>query len=119
MEEGGMKTSTKPPTKAERDRMDAIKAYGCIACRSQHGHDWISPCEVHHMLRGNKRIGHHATIGLCPAHHTGLPPFPMTRAERLETIGPCWHKERRAFRERYGSDQYLIDLTSELIGATA
>jgi hypothetical protein len=70
------------------------------------------------MLRGNKRIGHDATVGLCPAHHTGLSPFPMTRQERLDTIGPSWHKERRAFRARYGSDQELIDLQTQLIGGT-
>ena len=95
--------------------MDAINSFGCIACWLD-GYD-ETPCVVHHMLSGNRRIGHHATIGLCPAHHhrstSGL------SVSKCIAIGPSWHEQRREFRARYGSDTELVAMQSEVIGVQA
>lgn len=63
-------------TKAERERFERMKRdIGCIVC-------WLStgirsgPVEIHHIVRGNKRLGHWYSIPLCCSHHripgTGL-----------------------------------------------
>ena len=117
-----MNHSTGKPTKAQAARMDAIVEFGCIACyldATRAGRLAVSvPCEVHHMLSGNKRIGHDATVGLCKPHHVGISTSPVirTRQGRLNTWGPSWHKERRAFRERYGSDAELVTFQTEIMG---
>jgi hypothetical protein len=119
--------STKPPTKAQQERFTRILDFGCVCCYVD-GTDVLKaygavqdtphqPCEIHHMLRGNKRIGHDASIGLCAVHHRGV--SSLSRADRLIIYGPSWHLERRAFRERYGSDQDMIDMQNELIGVSA
>jgi len=91
-----MISKAKPPTKAEQKRMDALRELGCIACRIEGTHEmdsWQGTCDIHHFLSGNKRLGHWATVPLCPPHHTG-------------PLG--WHKNRRQFREVYGSDIDLL-----------
>lgn len=56
------------PTKAERERIERMKMLGCICCY-MFGL-WVHP-EVHHIVVGNKRLGHWYTIPLCPGHHRG------------------------------------------------
>jgi hypothetical protein len=42
---------------------------GCICCYQFGG--WVHP-EVHHLISGNRRMGHNWTIPLCPFHHRGV-----------------------------------------------
>lgn len=85
------------PTAAESRWMDAIVAYGCIACRL----DGMAPrptC-VHHILRGGVRMGHLFTLGLCPGHHqdgTGEPGL-ISR-----------HPWKTRFEARYGTELELL-----------
>ena len=69
--------STKPPTKAEQERFQAMRRIGCIACfigrqigiaSAQLAHRNL---EIHHLLSGGRRIGHEATVCLCHYHHQG------------------------------------------------
>jgi hypothetical protein len=59
---------SKSPNKIEREWMTVIADHGCIACL-QDGHR--SPALVHHIVQGNRRLGHLFTLPLCPLHHQG------------------------------------------------
>lgn len=88
---------SKPPTKPEREWMARIADIGCIACRN----DGISsPASVHHIVQGNRRLGHLFTLPLCHPHHQG-----DGRAV------PSVHFTKRTFVARYGSE---LDLLAEL-----
>ena len=117
-----MKTSTGNPTKAEQARFGKLKALGCVACRLN-GDGWdldeMVPPDIHHLLSGNKRIGHHATIPLCAWHHAGVGYDGVPCAWFLANIGPSIHKHTRAFRARYGADGELLAMVNELINEDA
>lgn len=91
-------------TKAERAWMDSIVQLGCIACLlTGRG---PTPPEVHHMLRGGRRIGHLFSIPLCPPHHRG-----GRDDEEITSRDQC----QRRFEKRYGSEDYLLAKTRELV----
>jgi hypothetical protein len=83
-------------TSAEFERMDRIRMLGCMCCALK-GSPSPGKVEIHHIIRGNKRMGHWYTIPLCGAHHRG------SRATK-DTIGPAVHGGMKAFREAYGYD---------------
>lgn len=114
-----MNHSTGTPTKAQAARFRKLKELGCVACRLDGtDRDSVEP-DIHHMLSGNKRIGHMATVPLCKFHHVGEAYDGVPESWFLENVGPSWHRHRRAFRARYGSDAELIAITNELIGESA
>lgn len=50
--------------------MDFVANFGCVVCWLQH--HIKTPCAVHHIVEGARRLGHLFTIGLCdPGHHQG------------------------------------------------
>lgn len=104
--------STGTPTKAQQARFDAIKHIGCIACR-ECGIGW-APAEIHHLTvggkHGQKRRGHDFTVGLCCFHHRGEP-LPWQ-----DKCGPSYALQPRAFRERFGQDDVLLEKQNALIG---
>lgn len=111
-----MKHSTGPLTKADERRFAALHELGCIACRLN-GFTHPTVAEIHHYLRGNKRIGHHATIPLCTWHHQGVSTEAVPAA-LYAYLGPSFHKHTREFRARYGDDAVLLARVNALIGAT-
>ena len=62
--------STGAMTKAERERISAMLVLGCVACASL-GIPNGRHIQVHHLLEGNRRMGHNFTIPLCQQHHLG------------------------------------------------
>lgn len=92
---------SKPPTKTEREWMARIADMGCIACRK----DGISsPASVHHIVQGNRRLGHLFTLPLCYLHHQG---------DGREV--PSVHFSKRTFVQRYGTElELLAELQTEL-----
>jgi hypothetical protein len=57
-------------TKAERARIEAMMQLGCVWCG---WHEKAVPAEeCHHILRGNKRMGHWFTIPLCHEDHVNI-----------------------------------------------
>src|ERR1700693_2992552 len=64
-----MKHSTDKPTGAESRRITRMMLLGCAACA--HLGLWVIAQECHHILQGNKRLGHWYTIPLCKGHHRG------------------------------------------------
>lgn len=91
-------------TKEEKIWMTAIARLGCICCHLQ-GHP-NTPAVVHHLLRGGRRIGHLHTIPLCPDHH---------QHTRSGTGKIARHPHRVQFEKAYGTEQYLLETTRELV----
>lgn len=101
-----VKTSTGKPTKIEADRIDDFRRVGCIACRSTLG--VFNPSyDVHHIVRGNRRLGHWFTIPLCPQHHR----YNDKRGEWTSIAHGS-----RAFERVHGSELQLWQKTQYLLG---
>ena len=59
---------SKSPTKAEKQRIERMMTLGCVCCAQFGG--WLYP-ECHHVVEGNKRLGHWYTLPICKGHHRG------------------------------------------------
>lgn len=91
-------------TKTEKAFQDRVREVGCIVCLQQ---GYYSPCDLHHLLRGGRRIGEDFVIALCPMHHrSGL------NTEKVVSRHP-WRKE---FERRYGTETELLKKTRDLCG---
>lgn len=102
------KPGKRKPNAEERAWMDAIVAYGCIACRMD-GLGVVPPA-VHHILRGGVRMGHLFTLPLCdPGHHQNGAQFGKVSR----------HPWKKRFEQRYGSEDFLLGMLRAEIGATA
>lgn len=91
-------------TKDEKAWMDAVAAYGCIACHI----DGVRPrpTAIHHLLRGGQRIGHKHTIGLCdPGHHQG--------GKLLGLVSR--HPDKAQFEKKYGTEAQLLKRTQKVL----
>jgi hypothetical protein len=109
---------TKPLTPADRERFGQIKSMRCIACQVMRHFGCCGPTEAHHLLSGNKRIGHHATVPLGAYHHRAEPLPGFTVREMEASFGPSLKLSSKLFRERFGDDQELLRLTNEKLGAS-
>lgn len=109
-----MKSSLPAATKAEIERWSYFPVIGCVACRQMGRH---ALPQAHHQLSGNKRIGHAATIPLCPYHHVGQPPDGMSARQALAVLGPSLALASKQFREAFGSDLQLLHETNRRIEA--
>lgn len=102
--------STGNPTKAQQERMDAIKDRGCVVAFNLGMGDVY--CEIHHLTvggkHGQKRRGHDFTVGLNPWSHRGVPFNGWTVRQCKEMFGPSYALEPRRFREEIGSDEELL-----------
>lgn len=94
------------PNKEERAWMDWITARGCVACRKDGtlvvGADGVYEPErpqVHHIIRGNRRIGHLWTLPLCAGHHQDGHGKPGMVAR---------HPTKARFEAKYGSEFSLL-----------
>lgn len=108
---------TKPRNKAEQARFDKMKEMGiCMACyqRGIHGRGHI---EIHHLLSGNKRIGHMATVSLCCWHHRGvcLDENANSRWMQIKDIGPSLAHGSKPFRAEFGTDDELLAMQNEFL----
>lgn len=65
-----MKNNAPPPTKAEKTRIDLIMGMSCAVC-ALHGDVSTRALELHHIVRGRKRLGHWWSLQLCRGHHQG------------------------------------------------
>lgn len=114
-----------------QERFDLLQDLDCVCCwlAEQHGLDRTDlPEEIHHLNMGGqpgkKRRGHRYTIKLCVFHHkgsfNGLPaPSGQDGVDWLEEKaaihGPSWAQSARRFREFYGTDDYLLELTDRAL----
>jgi hypothetical protein len=102
--------------KPTHDRIDELHRIGCIACKLSLR---SSQAQIHHLNEGGhagqKRRGADFTIPLCPWHHQGIPPDPMTVKQAEAYYGPSLAYAPRAFREKYGSDNKLLGQVNKII----
>jgi len=105
-----MNHSTKPPTPAEKVRMDALSAMPCVACEQIMMPQPLRT-EIHHLVdRGYRKHsgGHMSTIPLCSWHHAGTVLYPQTSREMLMLYGPSLARSKRAFVAQFGSERTLL-----------
>jgi hypothetical protein len=110
-----MKHSTTAPTKAEAERMTAIKELGiCVACY-QLGREYHQYVDIHHLLSGNKRRGHMFTVGLCIFHHRSIPLDDHSINQTTRILGPSLARGSKPFRAKFGTDDELLELQNRLL----
>lgn len=66
-----MEHSTQAPTKYEAERIAAMMRLGCVACATLDIPN-VNRLECHHIIEGNRRLGHYFSIPLCVSHHRGI-----------------------------------------------
>lgn len=87
-------------TREEAKWLDAIVAYGCIACRID-GHEPRATVP-HHILRNGRRLGHLFTIPLCDDYDGGH----HQKGEHLGFV--CMHPTKARFEAKYGTQLELL-----------
>ena len=114
-----MRHSTGNRTKAEQARFDKMKEMGiCMACY-QLGMQGYQYVEIHHLLSGNKRIGHMATVSLCPYHHRGAwEGVAGSLADARAGYGASVSHGSKLFRAEFGTDKELLAMQNEFLGVT-
>jgi len=106
------------PTREEKRRMSAILTLGCAAC-VQEPPGWpAARPSVHHIVEGNRRLGHLYTIPLCAGHHQGR----WTRAQRhymdssvIEMRAIALSDGSKLFVLRYGTERELWEATQLML----
>lgn len=120
-----MQHSTRKPTQAEQDRLDAIHAMPCIACEIEA--DWAKArnetplnqplrTQAHHLVDKGYRIhsgGHSATLPLCGWHHEGDLAYPLSSREMRTLHGPSLKLHKRDFVPTYGSERDLLAIVDK------
>jgi len=107
-------------TKLEELRIQQMMRLGCSACASIEIPMIAHEC--HHLLAGNRRMGHWFTIPLCMGHHRGA-----WSEEQREVFGQQSIRERKnylvaisdgrkAFTTIYPTEQQLWETVQERLG---
>jgi hypothetical protein len=115
--------STKPPTAEDEERFQAMRQIGCVACLKNQEVGRASATlvlrrlEIHHLISGGRRIGHHATICLCHFHHQAkfLPYVDYGYQAQAAAFGPSLEREPRRFHDMYGTDEELLARQNALL----
>lgn len=94
--------------KSEAKFQDAVRQLGCIICRLFH--HVFSPCEIHHMLSGGRRMGEMFVLGLCFLHH-------RSGRDDAEVVSRDHNQSR--FEARYGTEKSLLAKTQQMVMAGA
>jgi hypothetical protein len=99
-----MKSGKVAPTAAEKKWMAAIVEMGCCVCLKFH--QVRTPAAVHHIVEGQRRLGHMFTIPLCdPGHHQNTStPQKISR-----------HPTKKRFEQAYGTEYELLAYTQEIV----
>jgi hypothetical protein len=88
--------------KADTARMEALHKIGCLIAHL-HGQEWTPAC-IHHCTRLGKK-DHQKTIPLNPRHH-----------ERSGVVfGESIHLGYKIFKEKYGTEQELLDCVNSIL----
>lgn len=105
---------SKSHTICDKKRFSLLPQVGCICCKSYGIHnEWV---QIHHIIDGNKRMGHQFTIPLCYWHHEGVPPEGLTKQETQDKVGPSL-KSKKLFNEVFGSEILLLEYTNDFLKA--
>lgn len=100
-------------TLAQKRRVDRMRPIGCVACASA---GWFNPneLELHHLIEGNRRLGHSYTIFLCRGHHQG-----HWSSAQIQALLPRYRVAitdgRKRFNTVFGSERSLWERTQVAI----
>lgn len=91
-------------------RFSQLKEMGCLTCPG------CGPVEIHHLNLGGHagmpRRGDEYTLPLGSWAHRGEP-LPGYTARQMEVMfGPSLARNSKAFRARYGDDDYLLAIVN-------
>jgi hypothetical protein len=86
-------------TAEEKQRNDELRKLHCVLCTLS-GDFRTRPIEIHHIVRGNKRLGHWYTLQLCVGHHQGQ------WTDQVIRVGI--KSGRHAFKAAYGYDELAL-----------
>ena len=104
------------PTRIEERRFLEIQDRGCVICYIEaqlQERDWLpEPCDIHHT---NGRNNHLETYGNCPWHHRGIRKNEFDYLEMKRVFGPSMVRSPREYRERYGTEQYLLSFQNAML----
>ena len=89
--------------KEVRERYEKIAELGCIVCYLEKG--IFTPTEIHHPV-GRTKGGDMKTYGLCFWHHRE-----GSDCEEYTSR----HPYKFAFEDRYGTEEWLLERTNDLI----
>lgn len=101
-------------TKSDKERFRQLAEMGCIVCRQNHGS--FVQSEVAHVTHSGRRVGHKATIPLCPWHHRGVAPEGLTQPDMKTIYGPSFAKGKAEFEAAFGSEDSLLVATNIWLG---
>lgn len=85
--------------KADEKHLDQVQQLGCIVCSIDMG--VYSPCEIHHILDGNRRRGHRYVLPLCFSHHRG-------GGDGSGDTFVSRHPYKHRFEDAYGTEDELL-----------
>lgn len=108
--------STTRPTKEESEWISRVIRYGCICCLDC-GYSGSEPVEYHHIVEGNRRLGHLFGLPLCRGHHRRIWSKRQTLlipAERRVSIADGI----KAFIAAFGSQRGLWEILRDHVGLT-
>ena len=115
-----MKSNARPPTTAERKRIDAMLQLGCVLTWAKFGRQVNAEC--HHITVARKRLGHAYTIPLSSWYHRGVPDPGFTPRDMRRDYGASLADGSKAFCRSHGYTeldlwihvQHLLGLDDEL-----
>ncbi len=89
---------------------------GCVPCALLGFH--AVPADFHHIIDGNKRLGHMYGFGMCLWHHRGERDWTLQHIPHDEIqlrIGPSFARSPRAFQDLFGTQLLLADLNMYMV----
>lgn len=111
-----MQHSTDKPTKAEQAWIERVKAYGCICClEAKFRPPWRTATEIHHIVEGNRRLGHFYVLPLCPGHHRGVFTARQRAAMQPDRVVAISHGLKR-FVAAFGTERELWEILRDHVG---
>lgn len=98
----------KGPTKDERLHLARVGQLPCVACLidgtvSVNNHGAVQLHHIRATAGAGQRSSHYEVIPLCFSHHLG------------GVYGRAIHAGRKAFEERYGSEEILLEQVKRLL----
>lgn len=100
----GLKSS---PSTKDPKHLEKIRSRRCIICTT-FGEVQLSPTAAHHCIHdrfGTRKASDSEAIPLCEGHHQGL----------WDTSKLAIHKDKKAWRDKYGPDWSYLDGSSHAI----
>lgn len=104
----------------DKQRYDAMRDIGCIACLIARNPTQCGKVTMHHLVDNGYRKhsgGNQATIPLGEWHHQGYPHQGYTTAHMRMMYGPSMALEGKTFDEIYGSQRSLLSRVNAIMAA--